>query len=206
MTPQEELHQLELTKLKAEIAKAIAEKREIEERLDAPWYRRPQFIQALVAGLVAIPLIWFYFEEVALPSLAAEKLEQQVKNLEFRREVNATIGTLRSDLLEATEQNQSTVAALETARQEVEQLQQQLANVSEQSRQLATQQADPESQRQLEAAADQAQAVAENLDTNVLQQIEQEQTTAEARSQALEGQLEQLNQQEIEANTGVEVE
>ncbi|MEO0535364.1 MAG: hypothetical protein AAF215_16015 [Cyanobacteria bacterium P01_A01_bin.123] len=197
MTHQEELNQLELTKLKAEIAKAIAEKREIEERLNAPWYRRPQFIQAIAAGLVAIPLIWFYFQEVALPSLTAEELEQQIETLKARRDLNATIDTLRGDLTNAQAQNKSTVDALETARQEIEQLRQQLAEVSEQSRQLAAQQADPDNQRQLEATAAQAEAVAETLEVDVLAQIEAEQTTAEARSEELEGQLERLNQQDI---------
>lgn len=197
MTPQEELHQLEVAKLKAEISKAIVEKREIETRLNAPWYTRPQFIQAIAAGLVAVPLIWFYFQEVALPSLTVEELEQRVETLKARRELNVTIDTLRSDLNNARDQNQSTVAALETARQEIEQLKQRLANVSEQSRRLAAQQADPDSQRQLEEAAAQAEAVAETLEIDVLTQIEQEQTTAEARSQELEEQLELLNQQEL---------
>ncbi|MEM6592839.1 MAG: hypothetical protein AAF651_13380, partial [Cyanobacteria bacterium P01_C01_bin.73] len=101
MTPAEERHQFEIAKLRAEIAKAIAERKEIEARLNLPWYRRPRFIQAIVAGVVALPVIWFYFEEVALPSLNATRLEQQIETLRIRRDLNLTIDTLRSDLADA---------------------------------------------------------------------------------------------------------
>ncbi|MEM6425764.1 MAG: hypothetical protein AAF728_11485 [Cyanobacteria bacterium P01_D01_bin.128] len=194
MTPAEERHQFEIAKLRAEIAKAIAERKEIEARLNLPWYRRPRFIQAIVAGVVALPVIWFYFEEVALPSLNATRLEQQIETLRIRRDLNLTIDTLRSDLADAKSQNQETVVALSTAREEIEQLRQQLAAVSEESRQLASQQPDVGRQQQLNEAADQAQAVVDRLDTTVLPQIEQQQSTAEERIDQLEAQSQQLNQ------------
>ena len=68
---------------------------------------------------------------------------------------------------------------LSSARDEIEQLRQQLTAVSEESRQLASQQPDVGRQQQFNEAADQAQAVVDRLDTTVLPQIEQQLSTAE---------------------------
>ncbi len=77
--------QAEVEKLRAEARQADAETRKIQRELNRPWFRGSLFLQAITAGLVAIPLIWFYVKEVAIPLYQAKniKLERQIETSLF---------------------------------------------------------------------------------------------------------------------------
>ncbi|HEX5721090.1 MAG TPA: hypothetical protein VF179_33365 [Thermoanaerobaculia bacterium] len=93
----------------AEVSKLEAETRMIHDELQRPWYRKRYFFQAITAGLVALPLVWFYFEKVALPLNRSENIEQELKNAEERKRLAS-----RNDHLEKATFN------LAAARQKLE--------------------------------------------------------------------------------------
>ena len=66
----------ELKKIKAETIKLEAETRTILDELKRPWHRKRYFYQAVVAGLVAVPLIWFY----VLPLSRISSIDDELKN------------------------------------------------------------------------------------------------------------------------------
>ena len=57
----------EAEKHRAEARRATLEALELERQIQRPWFQNRLFLQAIVAGLVAVPLIWFYVKEVAIP-------------------------------------------------------------------------------------------------------------------------------------------
>ena len=100
----EKMDPLNLKKLEVEINRIEAEtsriELEIEEnaiRINTPWYKKTLFIQAVVAGLVAIPLIWFYVKEIALPIFQKENIELSLKNAETEKKLHESIEKLRQE-------------------------------------------------------------------------------------------------------------
>ncbi len=80
----------ELKKVDAEIARIEEERKkfkfernELERKSNLHWYKRPLFIQAIIAGIVAVPLIWFYVKDVALPLSRRENIKLS-KDIEER--------------------------------------------------------------------------------------------------------------------------
>ena len=68
------IKEVEVGRIKAETEKIQAEKlktdleiKELEKKFNTPWFKRNAFFQVIVAGLVAIPLIWFYVKDIAIP-------------------------------------------------------------------------------------------------------------------------------------------
>lgn len=93
MARDEELFIEQIAKTKAERTKCELEAKEIQDRLTTPWYRRAHFVQAIAAGLVALPIIWFYVEKVAIPlsqaenhSIKRENEENKYDNNKIKRE------------------------------------------------------------------------------------------------------------------------
>lgn len=95
---------IEERKVLAEIAKLEAETRVIGEELGRPWFRKRYFFQAITAGLVALPLVWFYFEKVALPLNRSENIEQELSNAEEQKRL-----ANRNDQLEREARNLANV-------------------------------------------------------------------------------------------------
>ncbi len=88
------IKEAELAKIKIEIEKAQEERlkikaeREVVERdLSLKWYRRPKFIQAMTAAIVAVPLFWFYFKEFAVPFIQSENIKLSLRNEEISQEL-----------------------------------------------------------------------------------------------------------------------
>lgn len=83
------------------------EKAELERSLKLPWYRRKAFFQAVVGGLVAIPLVWFYVKDIAVPLYQSDNIKLALENK-----------VAADSLRRAKEKHQRDIEALETQRQE----------------------------------------------------------------------------------------
>ena len=84
-----ELNPAEIRKLEAESGKLEAETNLLLDELRRPWHRKRYFYQAITAGLVALPLVWFYYENFAFPLARAEFIEKELKNAEDRKKLAA---------------------------------------------------------------------------------------------------------------------
>jgi len=89
----------ELEKVDAEIAKIEEERKkiesewkEIERKSNLHWYKKPLFIQAVIAGIISFPLIWFYVQDIAIPISSRENIKlsreiEQTKQELYEREI-----------------------------------------------------------------------------------------------------------------------
>lgn len=70
MPPDESLEKLQVEKLQAEISKLKEEKHKLSlerQELENPWYKKDKYLQAIAAGILAVPLLWFFFDSVVRP-------------------------------------------------------------------------------------------------------------------------------------------
>ncbi len=65
----------EIARIEEERRKLELERKELERKSHLHWYKKPLFIQAIIAGIVAVPLIWFYVKDVALPLSRRENIK-----------------------------------------------------------------------------------------------------------------------------------
>lgn len=65
----------EIDKLRAETRHADAQTEKLEKETRRPWFRGSLFLQAVTAGLVAVPLLWFYVKEIAVPLYQSENIK-----------------------------------------------------------------------------------------------------------------------------------
>lgn len=75
----------EAEKLAAERQKIDTERKGLEKRFNTPFFRSRLFVQAIIAGLVAIPMIWFYFNNIILPLNKKENIALSLKLQEKER-------------------------------------------------------------------------------------------------------------------------
>jgi DNA repair exonuclease SbcCD ATPase subunit len=80
ISPDDRIKLAEIAKLAAEKAKLEAETREILDRFSKPWYLSGSFLKALVGGIVSIPVVWWYVENIAKPALQMENLQLARQN------------------------------------------------------------------------------------------------------------------------------
>jgi hypothetical protein len=81
------LQKAELSKIQAEVKrseeeaeKLHAERLRIEKEINLPFYRKPLFIQAIIAGLVAVPMVWFYFTQITVPLSQTKEIKLSLEN------------------------------------------------------------------------------------------------------------------------------
>lgn len=82
------LRRAEIERIKAEASKHRAEEAHLiaqSRQLQKPFYQKQLFVQAIVAGFVAIPLIWFFVSTITVPLFQAEKVELKVKLAELKQ-------------------------------------------------------------------------------------------------------------------------
>lgn len=82
--------QAEIDKLRAEARQADAETAKIHRDIKRPWYRGALFFQAIAAGLVAVPIVWFYVKEVAIPL-------HEAKNIKLERQIEKSLSELQNE-------------------------------------------------------------------------------------------------------------
>ena len=70
----------EIGKIEEEKLKVALERKELERNLNLPWSKFRSLFQAIIAGLIAIPLIWFYVKEIAIPIYNKENIQLAWKN------------------------------------------------------------------------------------------------------------------------------
>jgi len=78
----------EISKLEEETFKIALERQELHRKINLPWYKKLQFYQAIAAGVLAIPLIWFYVQEFALPLIKSENVKLSLENEQTRLELS----------------------------------------------------------------------------------------------------------------------
>ncbi len=81
------LKEVEIKKIIVETNKLELERGELERQKKRPWFTRRLFLQPLIAGIVAVPLLWFYIRDIAIPLSRRE-------NIRLTKENNATRDSL----------------------------------------------------------------------------------------------------------------
>jgi len=91
-----ELRAAELARIRAETKKLEAQRekiqlegKELAKKFNLPLYRTKVLYQAIVAGIVAVPLIWFYVKDIAIPLFNKENIE-----LSWRKSETSSSGSL----------------------------------------------------------------------------------------------------------------
>ena len=84
---QNALQNAELSKIQADVkraeeeaAKFHAERLRLEKEINLPFYRKPLFIQAIIAGLLAVPMVWFYFTQITVPLSQTKEIKLALEN------------------------------------------------------------------------------------------------------------------------------
>ena len=72
--------QSEIARNKEERLKIEFERKELERNALLPWYKKKLFIQAIVAGIVFVPLAWFYAEKALIPMIQADNIRLTLEN------------------------------------------------------------------------------------------------------------------------------
>lgn len=84
----EQIKEAEIKRIDAETAKLELESKELARIHNIPWYKSRQpllaIIQAVVAGIVAVPLIWFYVRDIAIPLWDRENIRLAKENIATR--------------------------------------------------------------------------------------------------------------------------
>jgi N-acetyl-anhydromuramyl-L-alanine amidase AmpD len=76
--------QAEIEKIRAEQIRVELESRQLQENLHKPWYRKESALQAFIAGLVSIPILWFFFNDIIKPMYQAENIALTLENAQTR--------------------------------------------------------------------------------------------------------------------------
>lgn len=77
---EEEKLKAEIDLLKSEKAKIDLERSRLNKENEKPWYRKERVIQAFFAGVVAVPLLWFFFQEIVTPLYQKENIKLAYEN------------------------------------------------------------------------------------------------------------------------------
>jgi hypothetical protein len=98
----------EIDRFKAESRKLTLEADQIETEMALPFFRRSGFVKAAAAGILALPLIWFYLDAIVIPYQNAKSellsiqnanaKEELAKAKEKMDELNENVAARRQDL------------------------------------------------------------------------------------------------------------
>ena len=117
-----EREQAEAAKLREERAKLRAQRREIELRLAKPWYRTEGLLKAVVGGLLALPVMWFFFDQIIRPVYTVENKKLWVDVEEARLEIRLkerALGEAQARLAQARRELEAAWAEAQRADQEI---------------------------------------------------------------------------------------
>ncbi len=104
----------EIRRLQAETAKLNAETMRINN--DSKVFSRQFIIKAVLATILIVPIVWFYFDQIFLPIMRKDNIELELKNAESLKRIDDA----KRQLEEQKQAHQSKVNRLETQRKEVE--------------------------------------------------------------------------------------
>ncbi|MCP4338496.1 MAG: hypothetical protein GY799_06310 [Desulfobulbaceae bacterium] len=68
----------EIAKLEAETQRVTLEVEQLQSERNRTWFKNRFFLQAIIAGLAAIPMIWFIYEKVVHPLTRAEVIKKEL--------------------------------------------------------------------------------------------------------------------------------
>jgi len=117
----------EVDRFNAEIRKLNLEADQIEKEMVLPFFRRAGFVKAVIAGILALPVIWWYNEKIVIPYQNARSDLLSIRN-EKAQEENASV---TKELDELREDLGAKRQDLETRRQELSTVKGQLQNTSQ---------------------------------------------------------------------------
>ncbi len=111
---------VEIARIEEERRKLELERKELERKHHLHWYKKPLFLQAIIAGIIAVPLIWFYITDVALPiskreniKLSKQLIEEKENLEEMKRKHKIEVAIYIEDLKKLRFTNQSLIKELE---------------------------------------------------------------------------------------------
>ena len=85
----------EIEKLEAETEKLKLETAELKEKFNSPWYKYRHLLNPVVFGLLALPTVWFYLENVFLPTYQIEQIRLQNQYNALNDSLNAKLVLLQ---------------------------------------------------------------------------------------------------------------
>ena len=77
----------EIDRIRSEAEKLRLERAVIEKELKTSPWRGSEFLKVFAAGVILVPLVWFYVEKVVSPMLQTENIELGLENAKNRREL-----------------------------------------------------------------------------------------------------------------------
>lgn len=186
MARDEDLLIEQIAKTKAERTKCELETKEIQDRLTTPWYRRAHIVQAIAAGLVAVPIIWFYVKEVAIPLSMSENNRLALSNSRKEAEIKAKEEEIKKaneenkknkiayneKVEKYIEQNEDLQIAYAEYKKKAEDLQQQFEVLSEKYNKLEKQSASSQEKEKFIELASRTRSQAAALKTDIQQAVD----------------------------------
>ena len=133
MSSQNEIKQAKLEKLRAEIHKLKAE----TEQVNRSPYHFSNILKYVIYAILTIPVVWFYFKEIALPLNRIEIIQNEVNSSQLELKYIKTYDSLErakkqftitkrrflNDLKVATDQNKELLVNLNRANKKLQNLQ-----------------------------------------------------------------------------------
>lgn len=68
----------EIAKLKKETQKIDLEIKQLKLLQSLPWYKSHYFMQALIAGLISVPIMWFFFDTIVKPTVQKDVIQKDL--------------------------------------------------------------------------------------------------------------------------------
>ena len=206
--PEETLEHLEREKIKAEIARIMAQEALLKNKISTKWYEESsifsQFTRALFQGfatvLIGVPVLWFYVENVVKPSVEVRVLESRKNNLEEEIELNQKIKEIDSSLQNAQASHTQTKAQLEKANADLESTIERLRAVRAELDQLRTANIPDIVNETLNSATSQITDAEQAIDT-LQQSVQAESKNAEERIEETNQLQDQLNIEQLTVPT-----
>jgi hypothetical protein len=112
----------EIDRFKAESRKLKLEADQIETEMALPFFRRSGFVKAAAAGILALPLIWFYLDAIVIPYQNAKSELLSIQNAKAKEE----LAKAKEKLDELSENVAARRQELEGSRQKLNEMEAQL--------------------------------------------------------------------------------
>lgn len=77
----------ESKKFEEERLKTELERKKLEREINAPFYKKSSFLKVIISSILALPIIWFYFTQVALPLGQSKEIKMALENEKTRNEL-----------------------------------------------------------------------------------------------------------------------
>jgi len=138
------LKEVEIKKIIVETNKLELERKGLERQKKRSWFTRRLFLQPLIAGIVAVPLLWFYIRDIAIPLSRRENIRLIKENNATRDSLNVATTRFKTEKEAADRQH---LNKLNLSRNEYVRLDSIRKSLAEEYQKLTTQHAFTQKQR-----------------------------------------------------------